>query len=465
MPIGWRRVSTRRDFLSEAGVGGGALLALGAAPPALAAEPDADEALWREAEAIVSRIAKPSFPKRDFVVTAFGAVGDGRVNCTAALRRAIRACTNAGGGRVVVPPGQYLTGGLRLWRNVNLHIAAGATLLFQTTPSAYLPVVRTRYGGNDLLNYAPHIYAYQQRNIAITGGGTLDGQASNAHWWPWSGLRRFGRRPGQPSLRADVDNLRAAAEAGVPIERRVFGEGHYLRPSFIEPYGCDRVLIEGITIRNAPHWAVHPLLSQNVTVRNVTVNSLGPSNDGCDPECCSAVLVEGCTFDTGDDCIAVKAGRGRNGYSGAVPYASIVIRACRMRRGFAGLAIGSEAGGGIRNVYARNLAMDGPGLRQGLFVKSTSHFGGDVQGIHCRDIAIAAVVMNPVRLSYHYLDDPPDGPYRPSFRDITVARMSCARSDEEAIHVDGFPDAQIAGIRLTDCSFTGVARIEPALRT
>ena len=123
--------------------------------------------------------------------------------------------------------------------------------------------------------------------------------------------------------------------------------------------------------------------------------------------------------------------------------------------GFAGLAIGSEAGGGIRNVYAQNLLMDGTSLRQGLFVKSTSHYGGDVQGIHRGG--------GPVRLSYYYLDDPPDGPYRPSFRDISVANMSCARSDEEAIHIKGFPDAQIAGVRLTDCTFTGVARIEPLL--
>ena len=113
----------------------------------------------------------PTFPARDFTVTAFGAVGNGRANCTGAIRKAIRACSSAGGGRVVVPPGRYLTGGLRLLRNVDLHVAAGATLLFRTAPEAYLPVALTRYGGNDLFNYAPLIYAYRQSNIAITGGG------------------------------------------------------------------------------------------------------------------------------------------------------------------------------------------------------------------------------------------------------------------------------------------------------
>ena len=221
------------------------------------------------------------------------------------------------------------------------------------------------------------------------------------------------------------------------------------------------MLIEGVTIKNAPHWAVHPLLSRHVTVRNVTVASLGPTNDGCDIECCSDVLVEGCTFDTGDDCVAVKAGRGRDGLDRGVPSADIVIRDCRMGRGFAGLAIGSESGGGIRNVHALNLQMDGPGLRQGLFVKATARFGGDVQGIHCQDIRIAAATMNPVRLSYTYLDEPPDGPYRPSFRDITVANMTCASSGEAAIHIDGFADSRITGVRLSDCTFTGAATSGP----
>ena len=197
MSIGWRGASSRRHFLSEAGAGAGAWIALGAAPPARAAEPDADEALWREAEAIVERIAEPSFPARDFVVTTFGAVGDGRANCTAAIRTAIRACSNAGGGRSgaarAVPdrrpaPVAERQPAPRRWRHAAVpdhtrRLSAGRS---------------TRYGGNDLFNYAPLIYAYNQRNIAITGAGTLDGQASNIHWWPWSGLRSSAGGRGNP---------------------------------------------------------------------------------------------------------------------------------------------------------------------------------------------------------------------------------------------------------------------------
>jgi len=205
-------------------------------------------------------------------------------------------------------------------------------------------VVLTRWEGVELMGYSPLVYAYGQTNVAVTGKGTLDGQADADHWWPW-------KRGGHPeSQKPDRDRLLQQAEAGVPVAERVYGAGHYLRPQFVQPYRCTNVLIEGVTITNSPMWVVHPVLSTNVTVRGVTVVSAGPNNDGCDPDSSTDVLIEDATFDTGDDCIAIKSGRNADGRRLAAPSERIVVRGCRMRAGHGGVTIGSEVSGSVRDV-------------------------------------------------------------------------------------------------------------------
>src|SRR5262249_26095469 len=250
---------------------------------------------WDRLPDLLSRIVPPRFPQRDFLTSAYPNI-----------QQAIEACAAAGGGRVVVPPGDHLTDPLRLRSRVNLHVSKGATLRFPTDPPRS-PLVLTRFEGVELMNYSPLIYAFECEDVAITGEGTLDGQADDEHWWPWKGVTTGKRddvtrnqEPPAPQI-ADRDALNAQADRGVPVAERVYGPGHFLRPALIEPYRCKNVLIEGVTIRNAPMWLVHPTLCTNVTVRGVTARSHGPNNDGCDPESCRGVLIEDCTFDTGDD--------------------------------------------------------------------------------------------------------------------------------------------------------------------
>ena len=159
----------------------------------------------------------------------------------------------------------------------------------------------------ELMNYSPFIYAFGRENVAITGEGTLDGQADREHWWPWKGSAEGGAKKGEPNQTKAREALVEMVERGVAVKDRVFGEGHYLRPQFIQPYRCKNVLIEGVSIKGSPMWEIHPVLSTNVTVRSVNISSHGPNNDGCDPESCADVLIKDCTFDTGDDCIAIKA--------------------------------------------------------------------------------------------------------------------------------------------------------------
>src|SRR5215213_2033567 len=142
---------------------------------------------WAQVPAILRRIKPPIFPKSDFKITRFGAIGDGKTDCTESFRKAIAACNRAGGGRVIVPSGSFLTGAIHLKSNVNLHVVKGATIKFSRDTKKYLPLVFTRWEGMELMNYSSFIYAFEQQNIAITGEGTLDGQGDDEHWWPWKG--------------------------------------------------------------------------------------------------------------------------------------------------------------------------------------------------------------------------------------------------------------------------------------
>ena len=411
---------------------------------------------WSSVPGILGRVKAPVFPNRQFQVKAYGAVGDGKTDCTAAFRQAIEACSRAGGGRVVVPVGDYLTGPIRLKSNVNLHVPAGATLRFSRDPRQYLPVVYTRWEGVECMNYSPLISAFEQENIAVTGAGVLDGQADNEHWWPWCGNTRFGWKPGEPSQVKARTQLAEMGEKDVPVLERVFGEGSFLRPNFIQTYRCRNVLIEDIAIHSAPMWQIHPVLSTNVVVRRVKMVSHGPNNDGCDPECCRDVLIEDCLFDTGDDCIAIKSGRNRDGRRVGTPSENIVIRRCQMKDGHGGVTIGSEASGGVRNVFAENCRMDSPNLDRVLRLKTNSVRGGVIERIRMRKVTVGQVADAVLQIDLYY-EEGDKGQFPPVVRDIEMRDVTCGKSNY-ALYLRGYPSARIRDIRLEDCRFDNVAK-------
>lgn len=411
---------------------------------------------WYQIDSILARIRAPIFPKRDFEITRFGAAGDGAKDSTDAIARAITACHRAGGGRVVVPAGVFLTGPVRLQTNVDLHVASGATLRFVRDPKRYLPLVFTRWEGLECLNYSPFIYADGQDNIAVTGEGTLDGNCDCDHWWGWKGRTNCGWTKGEPTQDPARRLLNEMGQKGIPVAERKFGEGGYLRPNFVEPVRSRNILIEGVTIVDSPMFAIHPVYSSNVTVRNVRISSHGPNNDGCDPDSCRDVLIENCLFDTGDDCIAIKSGRNQDGRRVGIPSENIVIRGCTMKDGHGALTIGSEMSGGVRNVFAQNCQLDSSNLNQAFRFKTNAMRGGTIENVDFRDIQIGQIAHAVLEIDFHY-EEGAQGHELPLVRNIDIRDVTC-RKAERALDVRGFPNAKILNVRLDSCTFDHVEK-------
>ena len=406
---------------------------------------------WKLADGILARIVPPVFPAKDFNVDGFGARGDGSTDCSGAFAQAIKACSAQGGGRVVVPAGVYLTGPIHLLSNVNLHLDSGAVIRFDRDPKKYLPPVFTRWEGIELMNYSPFIYAFEQDNIAVTGSGTLDGQADNDHWWSWKGVREFDWHEGMPSQNAGRARLVEMGERGVPVAERVFGDGYYLRPNFIQPYRCRNVLIDGVTIINSPMWEVHPVLCENVTIANLHIDTHGPNNDGVDPESCRDVLIRECFFNTGDDCIAIKSGRNNDGRRLHTPSENIVIQRCRFEDGHGGVTIGSEISGGARNIFAEDCEAESPILYNALRIKSNAVRGGVVENINVRGFTVRRVGRAAIDVDLFY-EEGRNGSFLPTIRDIAVEGMT-VRQCNAAFNLVGYDDAPIVNVTLKDCVF------------
>jgi polygalacturonase len=363
------------------------------------------------ADHIAARVRRPRIPRRKFSVADFGAVADGVTDNTTAIAATIAAACAAGGGVVVIPPGTWATGPVHLRSRIELRVSDGATLLFATDPAAYRPTVYSRWQGIELMNYSPLIYAFGQSDIAVTGGGVLDGQASTANWWAW-------KAQGD----ADFTVFEATVNAGLPVAQRD-GTQYHFRPAFIEPYRCERVLIEGVTVRNSPFWHLHPTLCTDVTVHGVTVDSSGPNTDGCDPESCDRVLIAGVSFNCGDDCIAIKSGRNADGRRVNVPSQDIVVQECTFANGHGGVTVGSEMTGGVRNVYARDLTMTSAGLQSGHRLKTNSVRGGFIENTNIWRASVTAIGGPLLLIDFNY-GEGNTGSFPPAVSGITLSKWT-----------------------------------------
>ncbi|MFA9388553.1 MAG: glycoside hydrolase family 28 protein [Prolixibacteraceae bacterium] len=313
------------------------------------------------------------------VITQFGAINGDKEKNSRAIEQAIEKANQIGGGIVIIPPGEWLTGKIHLKNNVNLHLEKGAVLLFSEDPTDYLPPVHTTWEGMECYNYSPLIYAYESKNVAITGEGEL--KAKMDIWQQW-----FARPKGHMESLKRLYYM--AAYDTLVSNRQMVNDTANFRPQFIQFNRCENILIEGISIRNSPFWTIHPYLSKNIVIQNIRIEAQGHNNDGIDPEMSQNMLIENCVFDQGDDAIAIKSGRNQEAWRLNTPSKNIVIKNCTVINGHQLVAIGSELSGGIENVFVDSCkVMDGAKLFHLLFIKTNERRGGYVRNIYLSNIS------------------------------------------------------------------------------
>jgi polygalacturonase len=375
---------------------------------------------------------RPSIPAGVFDIRDFGAISDGKTKATAAIAQAVAKASAAGGGTVLVPPGQWLTGPIHLASNINLHVAQGATLLFSQDFADYLPPVLTRWEGQEMYGFSPLVYARDCENVAITGGGKLDGQG--AAWWPW-----------KKTQQEAANELYELVLAGIPTEQRILASEGGLRPSFVQTINCKNVLVEGVTLTNGPFWTIHPVYSENVIVRRVRVQTTGPNNDGCDPDSSRNVLIEDSFFSTGDDCVVIKSGLNEDGWRVGKPSENVVVRRLHGEAGHGGVVIGSEMSGGVRNVWVTDSAFIG--TDRGLRIKSMRGRGGVIENVFYENVRHQDIRLMVVELTTFYGSSTlkPHTVTPPAIRGIHVKNIS-ARGAQRAIDIVGLAELPIRDV-------------------
>jgi polygalacturonase len=406
---------------------------------------------WERLPGILERINPPDFSLSREVVTISGENGDSTKDFREAFNKAISELSGSGGGRLIVPPGQYfIDGPIHLKSNINLHIEEGARIFFSHNPDSYLPAVKVRWEGTVCYNYSPLIYGYQLENVAITGKGIIDGAAKE-----WSIEWRKHQNP-------DKTRLRQMGNDTVPEQERVFANGyldldgdgrddgygdgmqHYLRPTLIELYECEGVLIEDLTLRDSPMWTVHPVFSKNVTLRNLKIYGESLNDDGIDPDSSEDLLIEGCEIRTHDDAISIKAGRDQDAWD-RPGSRNIIVRNNHLLSGVNALCIGSEMSGGVENIYIYSNYIAGG--KHALNFKCNLDRGGQVQKVYIKDMEIESCqdAIFIFRMDYHGYR----GNHFPTkFNDFYVSGIKCKKVEKTPFRIVGVAAEPITRILL-----------------
>ena len=373
-----------------------------------------------------------------------------------AIQAAIDEVHAAGGGQVVIPAGEYVTGALELKSGVELHLDKGAKLCFiRNKTNEYYPLRLSRWEGVECMNFSPFIYADGAENIALTGEGMLDGMADEFNWMPW----KFGYF-GETDQEIQRQRLFKFGADGVPVKDRVFDDKvSTLRPPFIQFYNCKNIRIHGVQIVNSPFWEINPVLCENVWVKGVKIETDLYNNDGVDPESSKNVLIEDCFFLTGDDCIAIKSGRNEDGRRIGIPTENVVIRNNKFANGHGGITIGSEISGGVHDVYAANNHFDSPNLDYPVRFKTNAMRGGVLENIYVKDSTVNKARLAVVHADFFY-EEGHNGAFLPRLANITIDGFKTAENGsidaKNAFFLKGFADAPIENVTFKDMQLVGV---------
>jgi polygalacturonase len=435
---------------------------------------DAQEYSWDH----LPVIAAPVFKKDTFNIIAYGAKGDGLSLNTAGINKAIADCSQKGGGVVLVPQGFWLTGPIVLRSGVNLHIDRAAMLQFTDDLDQY-PLVQGNWEGRPAVRCQSPISGSDLENVAITGTGIIDG---NGDAWRMTVREKYTESewkqriagggllsedgktwyPSESSLKGSKTKNAGVWETGKTLDD--YKEiKDFLRPNLLVLVRCKKVLLEGPSFQNSPAWCLHPLMCEDLTLRDVHVRNpwTAQNGDGVDIESCKNVLVEKCSFDAGDDGICIKSGRDADGRKRGMPTENVIIRGDFVYRAHGGFVIGSEMSGGARNIFVYDCSFMGTDI--GLRFKTTRGRGGLVEKIYIKDIRMKDIVHQAVFLDMYYMarartlaetrgqqtDEtiPPVNETTPRFRDIHISHIVCDGA-EEGLFIRGLPEMSIEDIHL-----------------
>jgi hypothetical protein len=411
------------------------------------------------------RVKEPKIPNRTMSVADFGAVPDGKTLNTDAFAKGIAALAEKGGGRLVVPPGMWLTGPIGLKSHVELHLDEGALVLFSPDYNLYPPLQFDVKGRTYTVATSP-LHGENLEDIAITGKGVFD--ASGNAWRPVKRYKltenqwkQLVATPGSVT-ETNINYWWPSAEA----KAREDQQGRH-RPTLLKLVNCQRVLLEDATFQNSPGWNLHPLLCTDLTLRNITVRNpwYSQNGDGLDMENCRNVVLRGSRFDVGDDGICIKSGKDAEGRRIAVPTENVLIEDCVVYHAHGGVTIGSEMSSGVRNVRVNNCIFMGTDL--GLRFKSQRGRGGVVEKIYISNVWMTDIPTDAIGFNLYYGGAGPgesgDGSptakaepvseKTPQFRDIWIENVIC-RGARQAIALQGLPEMPIRGIHLDNISIT-----------
>jgi polygalacturonase len=427
------------------------------------------------------RVITPDFKKDTFNIITYGAKADGITLNTKSINAAITACNKKGGGVVIIPAGLWMTGPIELKSNVNLHLKKEALLQFTPDFDQYELVQSNWEGVPQWRNQSP-LFANNQANIAITGFGIIDG--SGEAWRmvkkekltdsQWKKLIASGGvvssdkktwYPSEKSLTGAATKNAGYITAGKTIED-VKTVKDFLRPNLLVFNGCKKVLLEGVTFQNSPAWCLHPLMCEDLTVRNVYVKNpwYAQNGDGIDLESCKNVVIESSTFDVGDDGICIKSGKDAEGRKRGMPTENVVVRNCTVYHAHGGFVIGSEMSCGAKNMYVDNCTFIGTDI--GLRFKTTRGRGGIVENIFISNIVMKDIVAEAILFDMYYAAvDPvvlagekreppkvealPVTEETPQFKNIYVSNVVCNNA-EKAVFIRGLPEMNVKNIVLKD---------------
>jgi len=426
-------------------------------------------------------IQEPSIPNYSVNIKDFGAVSGGEILNTEAFEKAIEAVTKKGGGKVIIPSGIWLTGPIILKSKLELHAESGALIVFSADKDLY-PIIETSFEGLNTWRCLSPIYGKNLEDVAFTGKGVWDGSGdawrfvkrSKMTENQWKKLINSGgvvdekKENWYPSEQYKIGSNNADQNVRLDLKTKEEFQAirDFLRPVMVSIQNSKRVMFDGPVFQNSPAWNIHPLMVEDLIVRNITVRNpwYSQNGDGIDIESCKNVLVENSNFDVGDDAICIKSGKDKDGRERGVSSENIIIRNNIVYHGHGGVTVGSEMSGGVKNMHVSNCTFMGTDV--GLRFKSTRGRGGVVENIYISDIRMINIPSIAISFNLYYggksiaetLAEGEDKPVfqllpvteeTPQFKNISIKNV-IINGAYQAVFLQGLPEMNLENVEISD---------------